>query len=150
MQPTIFFLLYWKRRAPDLIFVGVTIDKMLQLLTVSVTIDKMLQLLTVSVTIDKMLQVSPLEFATCGLDLGKRRLIATMDDRPCKICAGDDSEGLMLLCEICNLPYHATCVGFEGPLESDWFCLQCQPEIARKKRRVHKPVPNQTPSDKEN
>ena len=137
MQPTIFFLLYWKRRAPDLIFVGVTIDKMLQLLTVSVTIDK-------------MLQVSPLEFATCGLELGKRRLIATMDDRPCKICAGDDSEGLMLLCEICNLPYHATCVGFEGPLESDWFCLQCQPEIARKKRRVHKPVPNQIPSDKEN
>ena len=32
----------------------------------------------------------------------------------------------MLLCDLCDHPYHATCVGFEGPLEGDWFCLQCQ------------------------
>ena len=49
-----------------------------------------------------------------------------MDARPCKICGGNDSDGLMLQCDICNLPYHATCVGFEGPLEGDWLCLQCQ------------------------
>ena len=30
-----------------------------------------------------------------------------------------------MLCDECNLPYHAHCVDFEGGLEGDWLCPEC-------------------------
>ena len=47
------------------------------------------------------------------------------DTRPCILCSGLDDEGLILLCDECNLPYHAHCVDFEGGLEGDWLCPEC-------------------------
>ena len=48
--------------------------------------------------------------------------IMPQDSRPCDVC---DVEGLILLCDGCNLPLHAHCVGFAGPVEGDWFCGTC-------------------------
>ena len=48
------------------------------------------------------------------------------DERPCVSCGGADDEGLVLLCDTCNLPYHAQCVGFEGPVLGDWLCPKCE------------------------
>jgi len=42
------------------------------------------------------------------------------------LCGGADDEGLVLLCDTCNLPYHAQCVGFEGPVLGDWLCPRCE------------------------
>ena len=50
------------------------------------------------------------------------------DQRPCVTCDGSDDEGLVLLCEACNLPMHADCVGFEGPVLGDWLCPVCEVE----------------------
>ena len=41
------------------------------------------------------------------------------------MCGGDDSEGEILLCDECNLPLHAYCVGFTCPVEGDWLCGEC-------------------------
>ena len=41
-------------------------------------------------------------------------------------CGGADDEGLVLLCDTCNLPYHAQCVGFEGPVLGGWLCPRCE------------------------
>ena len=49
-----------------------------------------------------------------------------MDARPCQACGGGDDEGLVLLCDQCNLPVHAQCVGFEGPVLGDWLCVTCE------------------------
>ena len=38
------------------------------------------------------------------------------------MCGGNDTAGEILLCDWCNLPVHAHCVGFIGPVEGDWFC----------------------------
>ena len=51
--------------------------------------------------------------------------IMPQDSRPCDHCGGGDDEGLILLCDGCNLPLHAHCVGFAGPVEGDWFCGAC-------------------------
>lgn len=40
------------------------------------------------------------------------------DSRPCDMCDGDDTAGEILLCEECELPVHAHCVFFTGPLQS--------------------------------
>ena len=48
------------------------------------------------------------------------------DERPCALCGGADDEGLVLLCEDCNRPVHAHCVGFEGPVLGDWLCPKCE------------------------
>ena len=48
--------------------------------------------------------------------------------RPCCICDGGDDEGLILLCEECNMPYHAHCVGYDGPVLGDWDCPACRQE----------------------
>ena len=49
-----------------------------------------------------------------------------MDARPCQACGGGDDEGLVLLCDQCNLPVHAQCVGFEGPVLGEWLCATCE------------------------
>ena len=48
------------------------------------------------------------------------------DEWPCALCGGADDEGLVLLCEDCNRPIHAHCVGFEGPVLGDWLCHLCE------------------------
>ena len=44
---------------------------------------------------------------------------------PCVSCGGDDKEGLVLVCDKCDAPHHAHCVGFDGPVEADWLCPDC-------------------------
>jgi hypothetical protein len=47
----------------------------------------------------------------------------------CVECGGGDSgddADLVLLCDKCDAAHHATCVGFDGPLLSDWFCSSCK------------------------
>ena len=39
---------------------------------------------------------------------------------------GGDDEGLVLLCDQCDNPHHAHCVGFEGTLQGDWLCPSCE------------------------
>ena len=48
------------------------------------------------------------------------------DSRSCVLCDGGDDEGLVLLCEDCNKPVHAHCIGFAGPVEGDWLCDECE------------------------
>ena len=45
---------------------------------------------------------------------------------PCVTCGGGDDEGLVYLCDKCDTPYHAHCVGFKGSLQGDWFCPPCE------------------------
>ena len=33
--------------------------------------------------------------------------------------------GLVLVCDKCDAPHHAHCVGFDGPVEADWLCPDC-------------------------
>ena len=54
------------------------------------------------------------------------------DSRPCHECGGGDDEDLILLdedlillCEGCDVPAHAHCVGFTGSLGNGWFCRDC-------------------------
>ena len=48
---------------------------------------------------------------------------------PCSICGGDDSEGLILLCDECDATFHALChrPPKRGPLLGDWLCAECRP-----------------------
>ena len=55
----------------------------------------------------------------------KTSALFSMDQRPCVSCDGGDDEGLMLLCDECNQPWHATCVGFKGLVLGDWLCGNC-------------------------
>ena len=50
------------------------------------------------------------------------------DTRPCAACDGGDDEGLVLLCDLCDTPYHTHCVGFQGRVEGDWLCGPCAAE----------------------
>ena len=52
------------------------------------------------------------------------------DSRPCAVCGGGDDEGLMLHCDVCNVPLHAHCVGFTKKLEGDWLCSECEDQPA--------------------
>ena len=47
------------------------------------------------------------------------------DSRPCDVCGDGDDEGDILLCEECNVPVHAHCVDFTGPLGNGWLCRVC-------------------------
>ena len=62
---------------------------------------------------------------------------AMPDTRPCCICDGGDDEGLILLCDDCNTPFHAECVRHEGPVLGDWFCPSCRkgPKRANMQRK---------------
>ena len=51
-----------------------------------------------------------------------------MDTRPCSVCGGGDDEGVILLCDQCNVPFHNSvhCVGLiTGCYYGDWVCLDC-------------------------
>eukprot|EP00966_Prymnesium_polylepis_P325910 7381846-Prymnesium_polylepis.1 len=48
-----------------------------------------------------------------------------MDRRPCVQCDGGDDDELILLCDACDQPWHAMCVGFKGPVLGDWLCEEC-------------------------
>ena len=52
------------------------------------------------------------------------------DSRPCDACGGLDDEGIILLCDACNVPLHAHCVGFTGTVEGDWLCGECEDQPA--------------------
>ena len=57
-------------------------------------------------------------------------MIMPHDSRPCDTCGGLDDDGVILLCDGCNVPLHAHCVGFAGPVEADWFCGECEDQPA--------------------
>ena len=69
-----------------------------------------------------------------GLKLGIAtcRVPRTMPhgSRPCHVCGGGDDEGLILLCEGCDVPVHAHCLGFNGPLGNGWLCRVCKDQAA--------------------
>ena len=48
------------------------------------------------------------------------------DSRSCVLCDGGDDQGLVLLCDDCDKPVHAHCIGFVGPVEGDWLCGECE------------------------
>ena len=59
--------------------------------------------------------------------MGARRLLQMPSIAPCVHCAGDDTCGLILLCDVCDKAIHAHCCGFRGPLLGDWLCADCAP-----------------------
>ena len=52
------------------------------------------------------------------------------DSRPCHVCGGGDDEGDILLCKGCDVPVHAHCEGFTGPLGNGWLCRDCTKDQA--------------------
>ena len=60
----------------------------------------------------------------------EKRLPST-DEDPCKICKNDDHPELILLCDVCDNPYHTGCL--RPPLMlvpfSDWFCPPCEHKL---------------------
>jgi len=43
----------------------------------------------------------------------------------CRVCQLGDREHVLLLCDLCDDPYHTTCVGLEDVPPGDWFCQTC-------------------------
>ena len=76
-------------------------------------------------------------YVVCGrvwhLNHGGFMMTRETDQRPCVTCGGSDDEGLILLCDACNLPMHADCVGFEGTVLGDWLCPVCEVEDDRQR-----------------
>ena len=56
----------------------------------------------------------------------KKKRVAQRNPTHRIICSGGDDEGLVLLCDQCDNPHHAHCVGFEGTLQGDWLCPSCE------------------------
>ena len=63
------------------------------------------------------------------------------DSRPCVECGGGDDEGLILLCEGCDVPVHAHCEGFNGPLGNGWLCRDCKDQAAVSESSILRPQP---------
>lgn len=52
-----------------------------------------------------------------------------IDDRPCKLCKGEDQQEDMILCDRCEDCYHRDCASMtEGTRMHDgpWFCTACK------------------------
>ena len=72
-------------------------------------------------------------FATCKTDHAEKQATevrVTVGCKPlmlsgCVLCGGDEDEGDILLCEICDQLVHALCVGFKGRIEGVWVCAPC-------------------------
>lgn len=63
--------------------------------------------------------------------LARLESIQTADsdhDHPCNVCKGGDRAELLLLCDLCDEPYHTFCL--RPPLMlvplGDWFCPPCE------------------------
>ena len=49
--------------------------------------------------------------------------------RACLVCDGSDDEDLVLVCDLCDSPFHNNvhCAGFVTAAGfGDWFCLECR------------------------
>ncbi|KAG4410918.1 hypothetical protein IFR04_015949 [Cadophora malorum] len=46
--------------------------------------------------------------------------------QPCPVCGGTDQEEVLLLCDLCNAPYHTHCIGLDRVPHGHWFCLECE------------------------
>lgn len=73
-------------------------------------------------------------------------LVAEVDSIVCEVCAREEPESHLLLCDICNAGYHTFCL--QPPLNAvpsgDWLCPQCTDEgytaadaAAREQQRQH-------------
>ena len=40
-----------------------------------------------------------------------------------------------MLCEKCNVPHHAECVGHKGPVLGDWYCPSCRTAHGKSRKR---------------
>ncbi|KAK9476330.1 hypothetical protein V1514DRAFT_337196 [Lipomyces japonicus] len=47
------------------------------------------------------------------------------DQTPCLICDFGGRENELLLCDSCDLPYHASCLGLDGVPPDAWYCFSC-------------------------
>ena len=65
---------------------------------------------------------------------GEEGRVTPRNTDACVECGGDDSEGLVLLCEECDAAHHASCVGFGGKLLGDWLCEECERREKRRRR----------------
>ncbi|ORX52501.1 hypothetical protein BCR36DRAFT_324252, partial [Piromyces finnis] len=43
----------------------------------------------------------------------------------CIICGSSEHEEIMLLCDICDAPYHTTCLGLNSIPIGNWYCPNC-------------------------
>jgi PHD and RING finger domain-containing protein 1 len=57
--------------------------------------------------------------------------------RACLACGGSDDEDLVLVCDLCESPFHNNlhCAGFVTAAGyGDWFCLDCRAVVHEKKK----------------
>ncbi|KAK9473906.1 uncharacterized protein V1510DRAFT_391157 [Dipodascopsis tothii] len=60
------------------------------------------------------------------------------DETPCLVCDFGGREDELLLCDSCDAPYHASCLGMDGVPAEAWYCPSCvdnhavTPEIMRR------------------
>jgi hypothetical protein len=57
----------------------------------------------------------------------RRRPSASYASVACRVCARQDGEATMLLCDACDGGFHMRCIGMRGrrPPVGDWFCSSC-------------------------
>ncbi|KAK9457034.1 hypothetical protein V1511DRAFT_243879 [Dipodascopsis uninucleata] len=73
-------------------------------------------------TYDVETKVQTAEF----VDPGENDLeIPYEEETPCLICDFGGREDELLLCDACDAPYHASCLGFDGVPIEDWYCPCC-------------------------
>lgn len=53
----------------------------------------------------------------------------------CIVCDGGDDEGLVLMCDVCDDAYHATChmPAKVTPLLGDWLCHVCTRNLSNRR-----------------
>jgi hypothetical protein len=44
---------------------------------------------------------------------------------PCPVCQLADREDVLLLCDVCDTPYHTHCIGLPGVPSGHWYCMEC-------------------------
>ncbi|PSS28242.1 hypothetical protein M430DRAFT_63398 [Amorphotheca resinae ATCC 22711] len=47
------------------------------------------------------------------------------DSTPCPLCGQSDQEDVLLLCDICDAPYHTYCIGLDRVPSGNWYCMEC-------------------------
>jgi PHD-finger len=60
-------------------------------------------------------------------------------EEKCTQCKSKGNPAQMLLCDLCNKPYHTACVGLDEVPEGDWFCEPCLEVLKARKEYYGKP-----------
>ncbi|RDL34457.1 FYVE zinc finger [Venustampulla echinocandica] len=56
--------------------------------------------------------------------------------RPCPVCGMAHDEDVLLLCDLCDAPYHTYCIGLSSVPAGQWFCMECMHEGAAARNAV--------------